>query len=44
MWSGRVKGGIVLEGEEGAEAMSQGCLFRAKGMAEGWDVVSECGL
>ena len=44
VWSGRVEGGVVFEGEERAEAMGEGGLFRAEGLAKGWDGVSGCGL
>ena len=32
---GGLKGGIVFEGEEGAEAVGEGGMFRAEGVAEG---------
>ncbi len=44
VWVGRLEGGIVLEGEEGAEAVGKRCVFRAEGVTEGWDGVTECGL
>ena len=33
-WSGRLEGGIVFEGKEGAEAVGEWRVFRAKGAAE----------
>lgn len=33
--SGWLEGGIVFEGEERAEAVSEGGMFRAEGVAEG---------
>lgn len=44
VWGGRMEGGMMFEGEEGAEAVGEGGMFRAEGVAEGWDGVRGCGL